>query len=187
MRDNPPDDLSPASYPYWDERGWSSSEEEADKEKNRVPCEPGASRPAGWSDYQSAWLNALGGEDGAEGCSELAFALNKKSVGADATNKNVDDADEACGTVCHFSSFRATWRDVLDAVLDDAWYLEEVVGRKRWGAHGVKYLPKIDGVANYVLPVIHVELGIGNDINSYIDEGVGGVLGASKRDEEGCK
>ena len=62
------------------------------------------------------------------------------------------------------------------------------MGRKRWGAHGVKYLPKIDGVANYVLPVIHVELGIGStDINSYIEEGVGGVLGASKRDEEGCK
>ena len=44
------------------------------------------------------------------------------------------------------------------------------------------------GMANYVLPVIHVELGIGStDINSYIEEGVGGVLGASKRDEEGCK
>ena len=165
-RDNPPDDLSPASYRCRDERGWSSSEEEAGEEENRVPCEPGASRPAGWSDYQSAWLNALGGEDGAEGCSEK------------------ENLPEACGTVCHFSSFRATWRDVLDAVLDDAWYLEEVVGRKRWGAHGVKYP---DGVANYVLPVMHVELGIATGINSYIEEGVDSVLGASKHDDEGCK
>ena len=181
MRDNPPDDLSPASYRYWDERGWSSSEEEAGEEENRVPCEPGASRPAGWSDYQSAWLNALGGEDGAEGCSELAFALDKKSVDADAPNKNVDDDD------AKVTAEEKRWRDVLDDVLDDAWYLEEVVGRKRWGAHGVKYLPKIDGVANYVLPVIHVELGICTDIKPYIEEGAGGVLGASKHDEEGCK
>ena len=37
-----------------------------------------------------------------------------------------ENLPEACGTVCHFSSFRVTWRDVLDDVLDDARDLEEV-------------------------------------------------------------
>ena len=105
---------------------------------------------------------------------------------ADTPNKNVDDDD------AKVTAEEKRWRDVLDdvldgvldGVLDDTWYLEEVVGRKRWGAHGVKYP---DGVANYVLPVIHVDLGIGTDINSYIEEGVDGVLGASKHDDEGCK
>ena len=173
-------------------------------------------------------------------CSELAFALNKKSADADAANMNVDDdkgakvmADEKrtllaqrsanqasdrqfpeeveyeeeasaqdryarCralrsfrksyryrdpkenlpethDAVYHFSSFRATQCNVLEDARDLD--LEEVMGRKGWGAHGVKYLPKIDGVANYVLPVMHVELGIATGINSYIEEGVDGVLG----------
>lgn len=52
--------------------------------------QPGTSRPAGWSDYQSAWLDAIGeDEEDAEDRGELAFALNKKNgdattVGGDA-------------------------------------------------------------------------------------------------------
>jgi len=48
----------------------------------------GTARPAGWSDYQSAWLDALGDnmDPDNEDHGELAFALNKKkSVGGDAT------------------------------------------------------------------------------------------------------
>eukprot|EP00804_Cyclotella_cryptica_P010398 CCRYP_018154-RA/>CCRYP_018154-RA protein AED:0.03 eAED:0.03 QI:631/1/1/1/0.5/0.66/3/114/945 len=40
--------------------------------------QPGSSRPAGWSDYQSAWLDAVDETDDAEDHGELAFALNKK-------------------------------------------------------------------------------------------------------------
>ncbi|KAL7470006.1 hypothetical protein ACHAXS_010254 [Conticribra weissflogii] len=48
----------------------------------------GTARPAGWSDYQSAWLDALGDnmDPDNEDHGELAFALNKKkSGGGDAT------------------------------------------------------------------------------------------------------
>ena len=42
---------------------------------------PGEARPAGWSDYQSAWLDAIGpdGDEDEEDRGELAFALNKKT------------------------------------------------------------------------------------------------------------
>ena len=84
-----------------------------------------------------------------------------------------------------------TRRDVLDDLLDDARDLEEMVGRKRWGVHGVKHLPKVntDEVANYVLPVTatYVGLIVGNDIVSCIGDRVGGVVGTSKHDEGGCE
>eukprot|EP00577_Skeletonema_sp_RCC1716_P003200 CAMPEP_0113373980 /NCGR_PEP_ID=MMETSP0013_2-20120614/1341_1 /TAXON_ID=2843 ORGANISM="Skeletonema costatum, Strain 1716" /NCGR_SAMPLE_ID=MMETSP0013_2 /ASSEMBLY_ACC=CAM_ASM_000158 /LENGTH=1014 /DNA_ID=CAMNT_0000255943 /DNA_START=39 /DNA_END=3083 /DNA_ORIENTATION=- /assembly_acc=CAM_ASM_000158 len=53
--------------------------------------EPGTSRPAGWSDYQSAWLDAIGeDEEDAEDRGELAYALNKKN--GDATTVGGGDA-----------------------------------------------------------------------------------------------
>ncbi|KAL7500637.1 hypothetical protein ACHAWT_009869 [Skeletonema menzelii] len=53
--------------------------------------QPGTSRPAGWSDYQSAWLDAIGeDEEDAEDRGELAYALNKKN--GDATTVGGGDA-----------------------------------------------------------------------------------------------
>jgi pre-rRNA-processing protein TSR1 len=68
---------------------------------NTKQFQPGTTRPAGWSDYQSAWLDALDGEGDAEDHGELAFALNNKS--GNKTNKyssndtlmgDDDDGDE---------------------------------------------------------------------------------------------
>ena len=54
---------------------------------------PGTSRPAGWSDYQSAWLDALDGNDEeGEDHGELAFALNNKKSDND-THMGDDDDD----------------------------------------------------------------------------------------------
>lgn len=51
--------------------------------------QPGTARPAGWSDYQSAWLDALDENEDVEDHGELAFALNKKK--GDATTVGGDD------------------------------------------------------------------------------------------------
>lgn len=55
------------------------------------------SRPAGWSDYQSAWLDAVDddGDDGGFDHGELAKELNKKSTAsvADFNNMDLDDAN----------------------------------------------------------------------------------------------
>lgn len=52
----------------------------------------GTSRPAGWSDYQSAWLDALDPNEEGEDHGELAFALNKKSNNdADTVMDDEDD------------------------------------------------------------------------------------------------
>ena len=52
-------------------------------------------RPAGWSDYQAAWLDALDDdEDAARDHGELAFALNKKETASVAGGIDVD-MDEA--------------------------------------------------------------------------------------------
>mmetsp|Transcript_27477 Transcript_27477/g.57330 ORF Transcript_27477/g.57330 Transcript_27477/m.57330 type:complete len:1056 (-) Transcript_27477:49-3216(-) len=162
------------------------------KKQNDQTFQPGTSRPAGWSDYQSAWLDALGDEEGAdvEDHGELAFALNKKTTPSDkdalaedddievnaeekrallAARKRdlkddlqfpdeVDHEEETSardrfaryraiksfrksywdpkenlpdpyGAIYHFSSFKATQRDVLGDVRD----VEEVVRRKGWG------------------------------------------------------
>ncbi|EJK48840.1 hypothetical protein THAOC_32333, partial [Thalassiosira oceanica] len=54
---------------------------------------PGEARPAGWSDYQSAWLDAIGadGDEDDEDRGELAFALNRKTTPADADAAMDDD------------------------------------------------------------------------------------------------
>ena len=57
--------------------------------------QPGTARPTGWSDYQSAWLDALdpnNEEDDADR-GELAFALNKKSSDNTVMGDDDDDAD----------------------------------------------------------------------------------------------
>ena len=56
--------------------------------------QPGTSRPAGWSDYQSAWLDALDGNDEEVlDHGELAFALNKKTKDDVDTVMGDDDDD----------------------------------------------------------------------------------------------
>ncbi|KAL7534857.1 hypothetical protein ACHAXR_006123, partial [Thalassiosira sp. AJA248-18] len=160
---------------------------------------PGSSRPAGWSDYQSAWLDALDeNEEDTEDRGELAFALNKKKGTADDNGDDLMDDDdddigvnaeekrallaarkkdreddrqfpdevdyeeetsardryaryralksfrksywdpkenlpESYGAVYHFSSFKATQRDVLGDVRG----LDDVVKRRGWGVVGV--------------------------------------------------
>ena len=76
----------------FDEDGYNLDDDDLnDSNDNKGDVfQPGLSRPAGWSDYQSAWLDAIGeDEEDAEDRGELAFALNKKSgdattVGGDA-------------------------------------------------------------------------------------------------------
>ena len=58
---------------------------------------PGSARPAGWSDYQSAWLDALGDDpDDARDHGELADALNRKKGDDDVGGHDVlmDDEEE---------------------------------------------------------------------------------------------
>ena len=50
---------------------------------------PGTERPAGWSDYQSAWLDAIDETEDAFDHGELAFSLNRKA--GDATTVGGDD------------------------------------------------------------------------------------------------
>ena len=175
----------------------------ADKDGSKN-FQAGTSRPAGWSDYQSAWLDAIDDEDedAAADRGELAFALNKKSkpendnddlmdddaeVNAEekrallaARKKNHDDdrqfpdevdheeetsardryaryralksfrksywdpkenLPESYGAVYHFSSFKATQRDVMGDVRG----LDEIVKRRGWGVPGVDEAKKASG------------------------------------------
>jgi len=65
------------------------------KKSSSVQFQPGTARPAGWSDYQSAWLDALdpNEEDDADDRGELAFALNKKTNDTDTLMGGDDDDD----------------------------------------------------------------------------------------------
>lgn len=51
-------------------------------------------RPAGWSDYQSAWLDAVDDEGGERDYGELAFSLNKKDAASVSGGLDID-MDEA--------------------------------------------------------------------------------------------
>lgn len=54
-------------------------------------------RPAGWSDYQSAWLDAVdavGADDAGFDHGELADELNKKSSSASVAHMDIDDAND---------------------------------------------------------------------------------------------
>jgi pre-rRNA-processing protein TSR1 len=57
----------------------------------------GIARPTGWSDYQSAWLDAIKDDEDDDDDSldhgELAFELNKKSSASVATGLNMDEED----------------------------------------------------------------------------------------------
>ena len=76
-----------------DEDGLGNLDEEDDDQEEgnnqEKAFQPGTSRPAGWSDYQSAWLDAIGDNEDNEDHGELAFALNKKK--GDATTVGGDD------------------------------------------------------------------------------------------------
>jgi pre-rRNA-processing protein TSR1 len=65
-------------------------DEDAGKAGNATSFQPGMERPAGWSDYQSAWLDAIDETEDVFDHGELAFALNKKK--GDATVGGDDDA-----------------------------------------------------------------------------------------------
>ena len=76
-------------------------EDDASTNDDKAGFKKGTARPAGWSDYQSAWLEALG-EDGEKDGEEmedpfdhgeLAFELNKKKDDATITNNDMDEED----------------------------------------------------------------------------------------------
>jgi len=69
---------------------------EGEGKKSSVQFQPGTARPAGWSDYQSAWLDALdpNEDEDADDRGELAFALNKKTNDADTLMGGDDDDDD---------------------------------------------------------------------------------------------
>jgi len=75
--------------------------EDEEEDKNTTMAADGTfkqaaiARPAGWSDYQAAWLDAVDdNEDAARDHGELAFALNKKETASIAGGIDVD-MDEA--------------------------------------------------------------------------------------------
>jgi pre-rRNA-processing protein TSR1 len=81
----------------FDEDGYNLDDDGDANNKKSDVFQPGTSRPAGWSDYQSAWLDAIGEDDeDAEDRGELAFALNKKNGDATTVGGDVymdDDVD----------------------------------------------------------------------------------------------
>eukprot|EP00584_Thalassiosira_punctigera_P020182 CAMPEP_0172549544 /NCGR_PEP_ID=MMETSP1067-20121228/18584_1 /TAXON_ID=265564 ORGANISM="Thalassiosira punctigera, Strain Tpunct2005C2" /NCGR_SAMPLE_ID=MMETSP1067 /ASSEMBLY_ACC=CAM_ASM_000444 /LENGTH=1058 /DNA_ID=CAMNT_0013336937 /DNA_START=47 /DNA_END=3223 /DNA_ORIENTATION=- len=178
----------------YDDDHFDGDLDDNNEKKSAKTFKPGTSRPAGWSDYQSAWLDALGDEDeGNEDHGELAFALNKKKNASEKDMVDDDDIEvnaeekrallaarkkdmkdnfqfpdevdheeetsardryaryrslksfrksywdpkenlpETYGAVYHFSSFKATQRDVLGDVRG----LEDVIRRKGWGVNVV--------------------------------------------------
>ena len=81
--------------------GFDEADEEFDdvddNDAENSNAEEAFARPAGWSDYQSAWLDAVdGGEGGDVDYGELAKELNKKSSASVAGNDtmDLDDANE---------------------------------------------------------------------------------------------
>ena len=75
-------------------------DDDNEKDKNNI-FKKGAARPAGWSDYQAAWLDALDEQEGQDGDEiedpfdhgEMAFDLNKKKDDATITNMDMDEED----------------------------------------------------------------------------------------------
>ena len=72
--------------------GFDEQDDNDDNEDapNAESFKPGTERPAGWSDYQSAWLDAIDETEDMFDHGELAFALNKKK--GDATVAGEGDA-----------------------------------------------------------------------------------------------
>jgi pre-rRNA-processing protein TSR1 len=78
------------------EEGNDDFYEEDANNKDNDGFKKGTVRPAGWSDYQSAWLDAIDGEDDDEmkfDHGELAFDLNKKKDDATVTSMDMDEED----------------------------------------------------------------------------------------------
>ena len=71
-------------------------DEESNEEGNQDGFQKGISRPTGWSDYQNAWLDAIGDEDidDEHDNGELAFALNQKSNMSVVDPDDMDDAND---------------------------------------------------------------------------------------------
>jgi hypothetical protein len=101
---------------------------------------PGTSRPAGWSDYQSAWLDALDGNDeGGEDHGELAFALNKKS---DNDTLMGDDDDDGGVNAEERRALLAQRRKAAKGDLqfpDEVEYEEETSARDRYATDLIYY------------------------------------------------
>ena len=57
----------------------------------------GVARPVGWSDYQSAWMDAIpdNNDENAEDHGELAFALNKKDAACTTTDNDTMTTTDA--------------------------------------------------------------------------------------------
>lgn len=72
----------------FDENDVEDFDEDQDK-NDSDNFKPGTERPAGWSDYQSAWLDAIDETEDAFDHGELAFSLNKKK--GDAATVGGDD------------------------------------------------------------------------------------------------
>lgn len=78
-----------------------NDDEDTSGNGDNVNFKKGVARPAGWSDYQSAWLDALGEDEEQDGeqiddpfdHGELAFELNKKKDDATITNMEMDIED----------------------------------------------------------------------------------------------
>ncbi|KAL9189277.1 hypothetical protein ACHAXT_011767 [Thalassiosira profunda] len=66
-----------------------------DGDDTKGAFQPGTARPAGWSDYQSAWLDALDADGEAEDRGELAFALNQKGAPDDSDAMMEEDKLDA--------------------------------------------------------------------------------------------
>ena len=76
--------------------GFDENEEDQFKDEEAAgnTFTPGEARPAGWSDYQSAWLDAIpDADEDDEDRGELAFALNKKTTPGGDADTVMDDDD----------------------------------------------------------------------------------------------
>lgn len=85
----------------FEENGENFYDEDANDKNKFNSFKKGTARPAGWSDYQAAWIDALDEEEsqGGDGIEdqfdhgELAFDLNKKKDDATITNMDMDEED----------------------------------------------------------------------------------------------
>jgi pre-rRNA-processing protein TSR1 len=72
-------------------------DEDDDNKADEKGFKKGTARPAGWSDYQSAWMDAIGEDDAEDPFDhgELAFDLNKKRDDATVITKMDMDEEDA--------------------------------------------------------------------------------------------
>jgi hypothetical protein len=109
---------------------------------------PGTSRPAGWSDYQSAWLDALDGNDEEEDRGELAFALNKKDGNKDGADTLMGDDDDDDDGGVNAEERRALLAQRRKAAKGDLQFPDEVEYEEETSARD-RYAPSL-----YIFPYI---------------------------------